>query len=77
MMGRMGLYESRYNETILLVTVQGTSAEDLIHLRDRILTELEENGNWSVSNDLNSKPKIEKPRRRAFISALSKILNID
>ncbi|MBI4094719.1 MAG: hypothetical protein HY435_00815 [Candidatus Liptonbacteria bacterium] len=47
----------RYGSRNLTVTVQGTSAKDVMELRDRIMHLIHLGTCWSVSNDLNPKPK--------------------
>ena len=46
----------------LTVTVQGTSAEDVISLRDYIIQLIYSGQNWKAVNNLNPKPKPEKQR---------------
>jgi len=41
-----------YNACTLNITVQSTSPEDLMHLRDYILGLLEESRSWKICNDL-------------------------
>ena len=41
-----------YNACTLNITVQSTSPEDLMHLRDYILGLLEEGRSWRICNDL-------------------------
>ena len=50
-------YRLRFGSRILSVTVQGTSAKDVMELRERILHLIHSGLSWSVSNDLNPKPK--------------------
>lgn len=47
----------RYGSRVLTVTVQGTSAKDVMELRDRIMHFIHSGVRWNVSNDLNPKPK--------------------
>jgi len=47
----------RFGSRILTVTVQGTSAKDVMELRDRIMHFIHSGASWNVSNDLNPKPK--------------------
>ena len=51
-------YRLRFASRILTVTVQGTSAKDVMDLRDRIMHLIHSGVSWNVSNDLNPKPKI-------------------
>lgn len=48
----------RYGSRTLTITVQGTSAKDVMELRDRIMHLINSGVGWGVSNDLNPKPKI-------------------
>ena len=50
-------YRLRFASRILIVTVQGTSAKDVMELRDRIMHLIHSGVIWNVSNDLNPKPK--------------------
>jgi hypothetical protein len=52
-----------YGSRVLTVTVQGTSAKDVMALRDHILGLMTSGTQWDVSNDLNPKPKIRPWRR--------------
>lgn len=45
----------RYGSRVLTVTVQGTSAKDVMELRDRIMHFIHSGVRWNVSNDLNPK----------------------
>ncbi len=45
----------RYGLRILTITVQGTSAKDVMALRDRIMHLVTTGAHWAVSNDLNPK----------------------
>ncbi len=54
---RQGLSE-RYGSRILVITVQGTSGQDVVELRDHILGLVDSGARWKVRNDLNPKPKI-------------------
>ena len=47
----------RYGSRALTITVQGTSAKDVMELRDRIMHLIRSGVCWEVSNDLNPKPK--------------------
>ena len=47
----------RFGIRNLTVTVQGTSAEDVMKLRDHIMHLIHSGVCWSVSNDLNPSPK--------------------
>ena len=47
----------RFGSRNLIVTVQGTTAKDVMELRDRIMHLIHSGASWSVSNDLNPKPK--------------------
>ena len=46
-----------YGSRTLTVTVQGTSAKDVMELRDRIMHFIHSGVRWGVSNDLKPKPK--------------------
>lgn len=59
--GRLG--EIRFGSRILTVTVQGTSARDVMKLRDYIMHLISSGAHWEVSNDLNRKPKRRFLRR--------------
>ena len=48
----------RFASRILTVTVQGTSANDVMELRDHIMHLIDSGTRWGVSNDLNPKPKV-------------------
>ena len=50
-------YRLRFASRILTVMVQGTSAKDVMELRDRIMHFIRSGVGWNVSNDLNPKPK--------------------
>jgi len=58
----------RYGSRTLTVTVQGTSAKDVMELRDRIMHFIHSSVRWEVSNDLNPKPK------QGFLQKLKKML---
>ncbi|OGL87497.1 hypothetical protein A3I40_02350 [Candidatus Uhrbacteria bacterium RIFCSPLOWO2_02_FULL_48_12] len=45
----------RFGSRTLTVTVQGTSAKDVMELREHILHLIHSGASWSVSNDLNPK----------------------
>ena len=47
----------RFGSRNLIVTVQGTSAKDVMELRDHIMHLINSGASWSVSNYLNPKPK--------------------
>lgn len=47
----------RYGSRTLTITVQGTSAENVMKLRDHIMHLIESSAHWEVSNDLNPRPK--------------------
>jgi len=53
-----GLGPMRYGSRNLTITVQGTSAKDVMELRDRIMHIIKTCAHFPVSNDLNPKPKI-------------------
>lgn len=53
----------RYGFRTLTVTVQGTSAREVMELRDHIMRLIDSGVSWGVSNDLNPKPKIGLLRR--------------
>ena len=53
----------RYGSRTLTITVQGTSAKDVMELRDRIMHLINSGVDWGVSNDLNPKLKIGLLRR--------------
>jgi hypothetical protein len=55
--------EVRYGSRTLTITVQGTSATDVMRLRDRILHLINSGASWGASNDLNPRPKIGLVRR--------------
>lgn len=57
-----------YDSRILTITVQGTSAKDVMELRDRIMHLINSHATWEVSNDLNPKPKI------GFLQRLKKMV---
>ena len=68
--GEVKLYERddrfgpmRYGSRTLTITVQGTSAKDVMELRDRIMHLINTCAHWEVSNDLNPKSKIGFLRR--------------
>ena len=46
----------RYGFRTLTITVQGTSAKEVMELRDRIMHLINSGSRWEVSNDLNPKP---------------------
>lgn len=46
----------RYNVNTLVITVQSTSAQDLMSLRDYILTLFDKHLTWGVYNNLNPEP---------------------
>ena len=48
-------YRLRFASRTLLITVQGTSARDVMKLRDRIMHLIHSDVSWNVSNDLNPK----------------------
>ena len=48
----------QYGSRTLTVTVQGTSAKDVMELRDRIMHLINSGARWEASNDLNPKPRI-------------------
>lgn len=50
-------YRMRYASRNLIITVQGTSTQDVMTLRDYILHLIHSGATWGVSNDLNPKPK--------------------
>ena len=50
-------YRMRYASRDLTITIQGTSAKDVMELRDRILHLINSDARWEASNDLNPKPK--------------------
>jgi hypothetical protein len=50
-------YRLRFASRTLIITVQGTSARDVMELRDRIMHFIHSGVRWNVSNDLNPKPK--------------------
>ncbi|MFH1169974.1 MAG: hypothetical protein V1704_00165 [Candidatus Vogelbacteria bacterium] len=60
----------RYNSRRLTITVQGTSAKDVMELRDRIMHLIHSCVSWSASNDLNPKP------RRGFLQRLKKMVGM-
>lgn len=60
----------RYGSRVLTVTVQGTSAKDVMELRERILHLIRSDASWNVSNDLNPKPKI------GFLRRLKKMVGV-
>ena len=64
------LYLMRYGSRDLTITVQGTSAEDVMKLRDYILHLIHSHATWGVSNDLNPKPK------KGFLQKLKKMVRI-
>src|SRR3989344_3881321 len=47
----------RFASRILTVIVQGTSAKDVMELRDRIMHLIHSGASWNVSNELNPKSK--------------------
>lgn len=47
----------RFGSRRLTITVQGALAKDVMELRDRIMHFIHSGVRWSVSNDLNPKPK--------------------
>ncbi|WKZ26339.1 MAG: hypothetical protein QY304_03025 [Candidatus Paceibacterota bacterium] len=47
----------RFGSRNLILTVQGTSAKDVMKLRERILHIIHSGASWDVSNDLNPNPK--------------------
>ncbi|MBI2024752.1 MAG: hypothetical protein HYT03_01500 [Candidatus Harrisonbacteria bacterium] len=47
----------RFGSRALVITVQGTSAKDVMGLRDRVMHLINSGARWEVSNDLNPKPK--------------------
>lgn len=47
----------RFGPRDLTITVQGTSAKDVMELRERILHLINTGVRWNASNDLNPKPK--------------------
>ena len=58
----------RYGSRTLTVTVQGTSAKDVMALRDHIMHLIHSGASWNVSNDLNQKPK------KGFLQWLKKMV---
>ena len=50
-------YRMRFASRNLTIIVQGTSAKDVMELRDRIIHFIHSGVSWNVSNDLNPKPK--------------------
>ena len=72
---RKGFNEKEYNRFnlpsswILTVTVQGTSANDVMNLRDNIMHFIHSNTPWKVSNDLNPKPG-PQPISEGFLNCL-------
>lgn len=59
-----------YGSRVLTVTVQGTSAKDVMELRDRIMHLIHSGAHWEVSNDLNPKPKT------GFLHRLKKLVRM-
>lgn len=53
----------RYGSRTLTITVQGTSARDVMELRDRIMHLINSGVGWKTSNNLNPKPKTGFLRR--------------
>lgn len=51
---------TRYNPRTLTITVQGTSAKDVMKLRERILHLINSGARWEASNNLNLNPKPKK-----------------
>lgn len=51
------LHDTQYAIKDFVVTVQGTSASDVMALRDSIMSLVRSGQGWNVSNDLNPKPK--------------------
>ena len=47
----------RFGSRILTIIVQGTSAKDVMELRDRVMHLIHSSTGWKVSNDLNPKPR--------------------
>jgi len=45
----------RYGSRTLTITLQGTSAKDVMRLRDRIMHLINTGARWEVSDDLNPK----------------------
>ena len=58
----------RYGSRTLTVTVQGTSAKDVMQLRDYIMHLINSGARWEVSNDLNPKPRTGILRRMLGMS---------
>ncbi len=48
----------RYGIRDIAITVQGTSAKDLMKLRDHIMTLINAGSKYGVRNDLNPKPRL-------------------
>ena len=48
----------RFGSRDLTITVQGTSAKDVMELRDRIMQLINSGDRWEVSNDLNPKKSL-------------------
>lgn len=63
-------YRLQFGSRNLIVTVQGTSAKDVMELRERILHLIHSGARWSVSNDLNPKPK------RGLLQRLKKMVRM-
>ncbi len=61
-------YRLRFASRILIITVQGTSAKDVMDLRDRIMHLIHSGFSWNVSNDLNPKPRTGILRRMLGMS---------
>ena len=55
--GRNNHFGPCYGSRTLTITVQGTSAKDVMKLRDHITRLINTGVRWEVSNDLNPKPK--------------------
>ncbi len=47
----------RFGSRVLTITVQGTSAKDVMELRDYVMHLINSGAHWEVSNDLNPKTK--------------------
>jgi len=56
----------RYNVNTLVITVQSTSAQDLMSLRDYILTLFDKHLTWGVYNNLNPEPSIIQRIKNRF-----------